>query len=644
MNNPIEHGNLLLQEGKFEEARVFAIEYLNTNQTSPLDAITHYEMLSIHAFSYIRRSLAKDAIPIVQEMLDMCSALPKEELSQRRFRCYNILGLLHFELTKLNEALSYLEQAFDIVHEINDKNLLSTITGNLGLIHSAMSNDVKALELLRYSESLSIELNKQEHLAVVCDNIATIFSKHGDYTKSLDYYMRALTLHKQLDVKDGIGRALGHIGTVHKHMNNLITAEQYLLEALEIHEAIDYKRGIETWNEILGDIMLARNEPDKALIHYTKSLEINKELGNRGTEAVHIGSLGDVHRYNGKLDEAMQCYEQALQLLQEYDRKGDYYDIQLQMVRILYNSEYEKHDIPRAEQLLLESVRVLQEYSLKSIEMAYLYELSQLYKSQQDWEKAYQYHVESVIIKDALHSDSVKDAIKEMEFQKAYHQMEEKKSIELARLQEKEQLLHEILPSRIAEKIIQGEHTIAEESKNMTIMFADIVGFTSLSEKLTPSEIVKVLNEVYSTLDNLADEYGIEKIKTIGDAYMAISHSGEDIVEHKRRMLEFAKKVIEVCKTIVIHDNTVIQVRIGIHSGPTVAGVLGTKKFSYDVWGDAVNTAARMESYGEAGTIQVTKEFYESVKDLAIVQSLTIASEKEIAMKGKGLMQTIVLQ
>jgi class 3 adenylate cyclase len=378
-------------------------------------------------------------------------------------------------------------------------------------------------------------------------------------------------------------------------------------------------------------------------MHFSRAIEINQELGNRGTEAIHIGSMGDVHKYNGNLDDAFACFEQALQILTEYDRKGDYYDIQLEKAKILGNPLFKYHDIHQAEKLMLDSLDILREYSLKSIEMNYLKELSELYKYQGNWEKAFLYYSDSILIKESLNSSEVRDAIKEMEFQKAYHQMEEKRSVELARLQEKEHLLHEILPSRIAEKIIQGEKTIAEESKNMTILFADIVGFTSLSETLSPTEIVTVLNEVYSRLDELADHYGIEKIKTIGDAYMAISTQGDDNLEHKRRMLEFAQQVISICKTIHIAENTSIQVRIGIHSGPTVAGVLGTKKYSYDVWGDAVNTAARMESYGEPGTIQVSKEFYESVKDLSIVQSMTIRSEKEIVMKGKGLMNTVIL-
>jgi class 3 adenylate cyclase len=643
MINPIEHGNLLLQEGRFEEARLFAVEYLTENHKSDVDAITIYEMLSIHAFSYIRRSLANDAIPIVQEMLDLCSSMPDEEVQKRTFRCYNILGLLHFELTKLTEALSYLEQAYDIVIEINDKNLLNTITGNLGLIHSAMSNDVKALELLRYSESLSIELGKQEQLAVVCDNIATIFIKHGDYTKALEYYNRALELHQKNNAKDGIGRALGHIGTVHLSMKDNITAEKYLMEALAIHESIEYKRGIETWNEILGDIMLSRHEPDRALMHFSRAIEINQELGNRGTEAVHIGSMGDVHKYNGNLDDAFACYEQALQILTEYDRKGDYYDIQLEKAKILGNPLFKYHDIQQAEKLMLDSLDTLREYSLKSIEMNYLKELSELNKYQGNWEKAFIYYSDSILIKESLNSNEVRDTIKEMEFQKAYHQMEEKRSVELARLQEKEHLLHEILPSRIAEKIIQGENTIAEECQDMTIMFADIVGFTTISEKLSPSEVVKILNDVYSQLDIIADTHGIEKIKTIGDAYMAICNIGDDTQEHKKRMLCFAKDVLSICNSIVMSNGETLSVRIGIHSGPTVAGVIGTKKFSYDVWGDAVNTAARMESYGEPGTIQVSREFYESVKELSIVQSMTIRSEKEIVMKGKGLMNTVIL-
>lgn len=643
-NSRIEQGNILLRERKFEEANQHAQLYVDELKSGTYETQELYEALNILAFSYIRRTLSKDAIPIVQEMLSMCKDLPDDIRLTKTFRCNNIIGLLLFELSRSNEGLSYLERAYEIALELGDKDNLSTITGNLGLVHSSLSNDVKALELLRFSEDISKELKTYDHLAIVSDNIATIFNKHGDYSKALEYFSKALELHTKSNAKDGIGRALGHIGSVYFSMNDLEKAQEYLFKALSIHEEIDYKRGIETWHEILGDIMLEKGNADEALNHFTKAVEVNRFLGNPITEAVHIGSLGDVHLHKGQLDEAYDCYETALEMLRDSERVGDYYDNLLQMTKIKSNPAFAQHDISKAETILLETLESLRKLSLKSIELAYLNHLSDMYKSQGKWEEAYQFYDLSMNVRQEINSNEVRDKIKDMEFQQAYHQMEQQRLVELTRLQEKEQLLHEILPSHVAEKIIRGEKTIAEECHDMTIMFADIVGFTSLSEHLQPSQIIELLNSVYSNLDQLAEMHGIEKIKTIGDAYMAICNTDEDLREHKRRMLTFAKQILHSCKEITLPNGDCLQVRIGIHSGPTVTGVIGTKKLSYDVWGDAVNTAARMESYGEPGTIQISQEFYEEVKDFEVVKSMHFLTQKEVAMKGKGMMHTVLLQ
>jgi len=643
-NSRIEAGNILLRERKFEEANQHAQLYVDELKSGTYETQELYEALNILAFSYIRRTLSKDAIPIVQEMLSMCKDLPDDIRLTKTFRCNNIIGLLLFELSRSNEGLSYLERAYEIALELGEKDNLSTITGNLGLVHSSLSNDVKALELLRFSEDISKELKTYDHLAIVSDNIATIFNKHGDYSKALEYFSKALELHTRSNAKDGIGRALGHIGSVYFSMNDLEKAEEYLFKALSIHEEIDYKRGIETWHEILGDIMLEKGNADEALNHFTKAIEVNRFLGNPITEAVHIGSIGDVHLHKGQLDEAYDYYNTALEILRDSERVGDYYDNLLQMTKIQSNPAFAQHDISKAESILLETLESLRKLSLKSIELAYLIHLSDMYKSQGKWEEAYQFYVMSMNVQQEINSNEVRDKIKDMEFQQAYHQMEQQRLVELTRLQEKEQLLHEILPSHVAEKIIRGEKTIAEECHDMTIMFADIVGFTSLSEHLQPSQIIELLNSVYSNLDQLAEMHGIEKIKTIGDAYMAICNTDEDLREHKRRMLTFAKQILHSCKEITLPNGDFLQVRIGIHSGPTVTGVIGTKKLSYDVWGDAVNTAARMESYGEPGTIQISQEFYEEVKDFEVVKSMHFLTQKEVAMKGKGMMHTVLLQ
>ncbi|MBM4173144.1 MAG: tetratricopeptide repeat protein [Ignavibacteria bacterium] len=643
-NSRIEQGNILLREGKFEEANQHAQLYVNELKSGTYETQELYEALNIIAFSYIRRTLSKDAIPIVQEMLSMCKDLPDDIRLTKTFRCNNIIGLLLFELSRSNEGLSYLERAYEIALELGDKDNLSSITGNLGLVHSSLSNDVKALELLRFSEDIPKELKTYNHLAIVSDNIATIFNKHGDYSKALEYFSKALELHTKSNAKDGIGRALGYIGSVYFSMNDLEKAQEYLFKALSIHEEIDYKKGIETWHEILGDIMLEKGNADEALNHFTKAIDVNRFLGNPITEAVHIGSIGDVHLHKGQLDEAYDCYNTALEMLLDSERVGDYYDNLLQMTKIKSNPEFAQHDISKAETILLETLESLRKLSLKSIELAYLNHLSDMYKSQGKWEEAYQFYVLSMNVQQEINSNEVRDKIKDMEFQQAYHQMEQQRLVELTRLQEKEQLLHEILPSHVAEKIIRGEKTIAEECHDMTIMFADIVGFTSLSEQLQPSQIIELLNSVYSNLDQLAEMHGIEKIKTIGDAYMAICNTDENLKEHKRQMLTFAKQIPHSCKEITLPNGDCLQIRIGIHSGPTVTGVIGTKKLSYDVWGDAVNTAARMESYGEPETIQISQEFYEEVKDFEVVKSMHFLTQKEVAMKGKGMMHTVLLQ
>jgi len=285
-NSRIEQGNVLLREGKFEEAKQYAQHYVNELKSGIYEAQELFEALNILAFSYIRRTLSKDAIPIVEEMLSLSENLPDDIRLTKTFRCNNILGLLHFELSRSNEGLTYLERAYEIALELGDKNNLSTITGNLGLVHSSLSNDVKALELLRFSEDISKEIKTYDHLAIVSDNIATIFNKHGDYSKALEYFSKALELHTMNNAKDGIGRALGHIGSVYFSMRDLDKAEEYLYKALSIHEEIDYKRGIETWHEILGDIMLEKGNADEALQHVTisnRSKSFSRQSYNRGS-------------------------------------------------------------------------------------------------------------------------------------------------------------------------------------------------------------------------------------------------------------------------------------------------------------------------------------------------------------------------
>lgn len=202
-----------------------------------------------------------------------------------------------------------------------------------------------------------------------------------------------------------------------------------------------------------------------------------------------------------------------------------------------------------------------------------------------------------------------------------------------------EKLLLNILPEPIAEKLKAENGTIAESFAEASILFADIVDFTKLSARISPEELVQFLNHVFSAFDSLVEKHGLEKIKTIGDAYMVVAGLPEPREDHAQACADMALEMQEELLRINQEKKMNIKVRIGINTGPVVAGVIGTKKFIYDLWGDAVNTASRMESHGLAGCIQVTETTYERLK-----KKYDLEERGMINIKGKGDMKAYLLQ
>jgi adenylate cyclase len=218
-------------------------------------------------------------------------------------------------------------------------------------------------------------------------------------------------------------------------------------------------------------------------------------------------------------------------------------------------------------------------------------------------------------------------------FHRVYQEISQRKQAEAILRSEQEtseRLLLNILPEAIALRLKQGENTIADSFSDVTILFADLVGFTELSSRTTPQELVKLLNCIFSDFDQLTEKYHLEKIKTIGDNYMVAS--GLPIADMALEMQEIMIKFNE-------NKGESLHLRIGINSGSVVAGVIGTKKFIYDLWGDAVNTASRMESQGIPGKIQVTESTYQ-----LLCQKYIFEPRGSIYVKGKGNMITYFLQ
>jgi class 3 adenylate cyclase len=196
---------------------------------------------------------------------------------------------------------------------------------------------------------------------------------------------------------------------------------------------------------------------------------------------------------------------------------------------------------------------------------------------------------------------------------------------------ENERLLLNILPEPIAQRLRDGEPLIADRFDDVTLLFADIVEFTRLSSSLSATELVGVLNEVFTVFDELVDRYELEKVKTIGDAYMVVGGMTEQSEDHTVRVAEMALDLADSVGGIEAATRLGIRFRIGIHCGPVVAGVIGTKKFIYDIWGDTVNLASRMESLGVPGRVQVSHPVMERLSGRFQLESRGL-----VDVKGKG--------
>ena len=226
--------------------------------------------------------------------------------------------------------------------------------------------------------------------------------------------------------------------------------------------------------------------------------------------------------------------------------------------------------------------------------------------------------------------------------------LEERKKVEQQLVeanQKAETLLHNILPVPIASRLKAGEKTIADEHQNVSVLFFDVVGFTAMSERMSPSELVHLLNDLFSTMDQIVERYNLLKIKTIGDAYMVVAGVPVVQADHAQRLTTCALDMLNQFQLWKLQAyrryNESLEIRMGIHSGSLVAGVIGLSNFAYDVWGDTVNTAARMESHGLANRIQISHNTYQLIRHNT---HFCFDSRGQIEVKGKGLMDVYLVK
>ena len=531
-----------------------------------------------------------------------------------------LLGNIYCDKSDYPNALNYYFRALKIGEETGNKTDISNSLGNIGTVYLCLKDYPKSLEYFLKTLQAIEKSDDRYSVAVCLCNIGLVYEAENKNTEALTYYNKALKEDENIGDKEGIARVTGNIANVYNTDKDYAAAIENYLKALKIAEEIGKKMNAAIINCDIGNCFLAIIK-DTGTRQGTREGAVKKYIPNGTIPAGKIALLGKAIDYLQKgltiakttnTPGVMQeCYQN---LAEAYKLKGDY---------------------------------------KKSLEATDNYHaIKDSIFSKENDEKIVKLGVKNEYDRQRL-ADSVNTAAKEkittekLQRQKGYTVMgiasilllagfsffivKERGKSETER-KKSDALLLNILPEEVASELKVNGTTKARHFENVTVLFTDFVNFTEAGERMKPQALIDELHACFKAFDEITDKYNIEKIKTIGDAYLAVAGLPSADSKHAENAV---KAAIEINTFIADRHaklgNSTFSIRIGIHSGSVVAGIVGVKKFAYDIWGDAVNTAARMEQNSEAGKINISQATYELVKD-----KFTCEYRGEIDAKNKG--------
>jgi class 3 adenylate cyclase/tetratricopeptide (TPR) repeat protein len=506
-------------------------------------------------------------------------------------------------------------------------------------------------------------INDKVGVSNILNNIGAVYNNRGDDTRALEYYLRSLKAAEETTDTSRMAVASVNIGTIYlKNKETHDKALGYYLSVLSYIETQGTKVALGTVSANMGDIYFEREVYDTALYYYGKSLSAFQE-SNHGNIPYAMTSIGRVYMKRGEFQRAIVIQEEGYEIAKQSDAK-------LEMTAALLGlaeTYTQQGDVKSAIATYLRAEEIAEEIGAKGELLEAYSGLSNAYAELSDFNKAYRYQTLLTDIKDTLYVASNTRTIQSIQFN--YELEKREGQIELlttdAKLQdaiiqkqrlvknafivgfilillvafqtlrsywrkvktnklldkqkvEIENLVLNILPSEVATELrIEGSAT-PRSYKSVSVLFTDFKGFTKIASGLAPKDLVAELNNFFVAFDEIAVRNNLEKIKTIGDAYMCaggIPTTNDthhlDTVNAGLEMQEYMQKTNEIRAS---KGQQTWGLRIGIHTGPVVAGVVGKKKFAYDIWGNAVNIASRMESSGEADKLNISAATYELVK------------------------------
>jgi len=574
---------------------------------------------------------------------------------------YSAIGVNYtFGKSDYTDGLGYFLKALNLIEELGSKPKKAKVLNNIGVVYWYQSDYPKALEYYFKALKIDEELGDKSEIAGTLCNIGIVYNSQEDYPKALEYMLKGNEIDKALGNKPGMASNLGNIGEIYRRLSDYDKALEYDSTALQLYEELGDKNGIARNLGNIGAVYTEQEYYSKALEYYFKALRISKELGLKIGVAMNLGDIGSTYLYMAKDSSEGQLKEQfggnrtrALQQAKVYTDSAIVIFKEIGDLNTLF-SNYER--LSEIQTLLGDHKGALESFKNYTLFKDSVFNMD---KNKKLTETAMQYEFDKK--EAATKAEQEKKDIQQRNIRNSiaaglagslgflavvYRQRnrigKEKKKSD-AEKQRSEELLLNILPGEVAEELKATGAAKAKAFTMVTVMFTDFKDFTNISEKVSAELLVDEIHYCFSAFDNIIQKYKIEKIKTIGDAYLCASGLPVSSYTHAADMVNAAFEIRDFIeqrkKEKEAKGEIPFELRIGIHTGPVVAGIVGVKKYAYDIWGDTVNLAARMEQNSEAGKINISGSTYELVRD-----KFNCSHRGKIEAKHKGMIDMFFVE
>ena len=645
------------------------------------------------AFSnYIKKGFLisnPDTVLILAEELH--SFAQKSGYLKAKATAYNLEGISYYFKSDYPSALINYDRSLKINEEIDDRKGVSKSLSNMSLIHRIQGNYFEAMSLVKRSLEIAEEAGDIEATIIALANIGLMYSGQSNYPKALEYNQRVLKLSEETGDKKGMQRSLTSIGIIYKGQENYSKALDCFNRALEINKTIGNRRGVGVSLNNLGSVFWDQKTHSKALDYFEQSLKIQEELDDLSSIANTLNNIGEIYEEKEDYINALENSRRALDISNDIGDKTRSASSLIQIGKLKHKQGNYKNSITACKEAMV----ICQEVGAMKEEKGACQCLYDSYKAMGKSIEALMYLENIQLIDDSLNAEETSQKLQQMEFSQRvladslanaeearlieeihkdevrkknktrnaliggglflllmaggiYSRLRYTKKAKMIIEKEKdrsENLLLNILPADIAAELKEKGRADARDFEKVSILFTDFKGFTAASEKLSAQDLVAEINTCFEAFDGLMGKYGIEKIKTIGDAYMAAGGlpvpTDDSVKNTMLAAIEMQEFISQRKAKLDAEGKPGFEMRVGVHTGPVVAGIVGVKKFQYDIWGDTVNTASRMESSGEVGKVNISEATYELLKGDA---QFVFESRGKIEAKGKGEMEMYFVQ